>query len=162
MTAALAVFFSTFISGCYTKFGTPEPKTGERDYSEGYSDDYTYDEYYYWDNYYPSFFFYPYYSYGYFYSPWWYDPGYYHYEDEYPRSGTKFERSRGHGFGGPVNPVNGGVYPPANPPLQPPSTPSNPQPHEEKKIRSDSDSGKKTETQKKDDSGGKSTRGRRR
>ena len=147
-TAVLAVFFSLYLSGCYTQFGRPEPETGEKHSNVGYADDvYDYPGYVS-----PGFFGYPYYTLGYFYSPWWYDQLYY-YIDEENRSDTKFIRYRGHTDPPPSPPSSGGILPPSNLP----ST-------GEVKIRSGSDShesGKKSEPKKKEKSKGKSTRRRR-
>jgi len=156
LTASLAVFFSLLISGCYTQFSGPEPKTGERyqyNYSYGY-----YDDPYYWGSFcYPSFFGYPYYNYGFFYYPWYYDPGYYY--NDGPTSSRKFIRNRDRD-NIPPPPSGGGVITP------PPSPPPAPSPSSgDVKHRSGGDSGQKSDNsgrqQKSDNSGGKSTRGRR-
>ncbi|MEE9554212.1 MAG: hypothetical protein V3W18_07940 [candidate division Zixibacteria bacterium] len=146
-TAVLAVFFSLYLSGCYTQFGKPEPVTGEKQsYNDYENDDYDYSGYLS-----PGFFGYPYYTLGFFYSPWWYDQFYY-YTDEENRSDSKFIRYRDHGNPLPP-PSSGGILPPSNSP----ST-------GEVKIRSGSDSqnsADESESEKKEKSKGKSTRRRR-
>ncbi len=147
-TAVLAVFFSLYLSGCYTQFGKPEPETGAR---QTYND-YTYDDYY-WGYLSPGFFGYPYYTYGFFYSPWWYDQIYYYYTDDNNSSNSKFVRSRYHNNPLPPPPSSGGILPPSN-------TPST----GEVKIRSGNDSrqsGEESGPEKKEKSEGKSTRRRR-
>jgi len=101
-TALVAVFFLLTISGCYTKFHSPEPETGEQ-YSEE-QDEIAYDyddydlflEYYYPGNWFTSYYASPYFSYGNLYSPMWYAPWYYYGGRDYVRGGGyKSVRRRG-------------------------------------------------------------------
>lgn len=156
-TAALAVFFSLSLSGCYTQFGRPGPETGERTRYRDY--DYTYDyydDYYYWGYLSPWSYGYPYYSYGFFYSPWWYDQIYYYYYpgDDY-RAGSKFIRSRSHDYTPSPMPPSSGVI--VNPPSQPSGG--------EVRIKSGNDSAggsdKGSQAGQQQNSQGKSTRTRR-